>query len=142
MSLSIYFDGSAAPKNPGGIAIFAFKIVQDGVEVHRHAGEVCRGPEATNNIAEWAGCTAGIEYIRKNYPRSSIKIFGDSQLVINQLTGVYACRKPSLQVYKSKCEELLEGVQWEATWVGREMNTDTDQMARDYYEQIKEKETP
>ena len=52
--LKLYFDGSCTPKNPGGIAGYGWRLVDmDGTEVKNAQAEVCRGPGATNNIAEW-----------------------------------------------------------------------------------------
>ena len=39
----------------------------------------------------------------------SIEIFGDSQLGINQLIGMYECKDDILRGYYDKCRKLLEG---------------------------------
>jgi ribonuclease HI len=37
-----------------------------------------------------------------------IEIFGDSQLVINQLVGEYECKDDILRVYHEECLQLLQ----------------------------------
>ena len=50
----VHFDGGCAPVNPGGIATFGWRFVgPDGRVLASDHGEVCRGPGATNNVAEW-----------------------------------------------------------------------------------------
>ena len=39
----------------------------------------------------------------------SIEIFGDSQLIINQLIGLYKCKDDILRCYHDECRKLLEG---------------------------------
>ena len=137
MILTIHFDGSAVPKNPGGIAISAFHIIdEDGVVIHQQAAEICRGPKATNNVAEWAALTAGIAWVKKHHPAAKVRIKGDSQLVINQLNEVYACRKDHLLPFLHACQKFLLGTDWDAIWVPRGENEDADQLARNKYKEI------
>jgi ribonuclease HI len=142
MILTIHFDGSAVPKNPGGIAISAFTITDENDQIiHQRVEEIIRGPEATNNVAEWAGVMAGCAWVKENHPTAKVRIKGDSQLVINQLNEVYACRKPTLQKFKTNTLAFLEGIEWDAVWVPREENTVADSLTRKKYEEINQKPT-
>jgi len=38
----------------------------------------------------------------------AVEIFGDSELVINQLTGQYECKNEILRIYYEECRELLK----------------------------------
>lgn len=100
-SLTIYFDGACIPVNPGGTATGAFRILtRNGEVVHSDKFLVCRGPVATNNVAEWAGLLATLRWVRAQFPGSlHFEIRGDSQLVIHQLNGRWRCQKAHLQPY-------------------------------------------
>lgn len=129
--LKLYFDGSCEPKNPGGIAGYGWRLVDmDGNEVTTDRGEVCRGPGATNNIAEWAAVTNGLRYLKEKEWQGTLDIFGDSQLVIRQLLGEYKVRKDTLIPYHKECMGLLENLQWNAHWIPREQNEECDKLSK------------
>ena len=129
--LKLFFDGSCLPKNPGGIAGYGWRLVDmDGNEVKTDCGEVCRGPGATNNIAEWAGVTNGLQYLKDQKWTGELEILGDSQLVIYQLLGEYKVRKDTLIPYFQKCKSILEKWQWSATWIPREQNEECDVLSK------------
>ena len=129
--LKLYFDGSCLPKNPGGIAGFGWRLCDNhGVEITTDHGEVCRGPGATNNIAEWSAVRNGLRYLKDQKWSGKIEIYGDSQLVINQLLGIYKVRKDTLIPYHRECIELLDGLDWSAMWIPREQNEECDRLSK------------
>ena len=130
----LFFDGSCGPVNPGGIARCAWRLVgPDGNEVASDSDEICRGPGATNNLAEWYGLLRGLHNFKMKYPayQGRLEIKGDSQLVICQLSGQWVCRKASLKVIMEHCLKLLEGVHWIAAWITREENAETDRLTHE-----------
>ena len=130
-NLIIHFDGSCAPKNPGGIASYGFQISdsQNNI-VYSETSEVCRGPAATCNLAEWAGLTSAIRYLHKLGWKGTLTILGDSQLVINQLNGNWKCKKESLQQYLTEAQVLLKDMCWTAEWIPRFKNQKADSLSR------------
>jgi ribonuclease HI len=132
--LKLFFDGSCEPKNPGGVAGYGWRLVDiDGNEVATDRGEVCRGPEATNNIAEWAAVTNGLRYLKQKEWRGTLEILGDSQLVIRQLLGEYKVRKDTLIPYHAECMGILKAFEdssWKATWIPREQNEECDRLSK------------
>ena len=133
-NLVIYFDGSCGPKNPGGIAGFAYRILDENNNlIAENSGIECRNvPIATNNTAEWAAITHALRFLKENAWTGKLRIKGDSQLVIYQLTGKYQCKKPHLIPYCFECLEFLESCDWEAIWIAREENSETDQASRKF----------
>lgn len=134
--LKLYFDGSCGPKNPGGIAGYGWRLLDlEGNEVSADSGEVCRGPEATNNIAEYASLTYGLRYLKQKEWRGELEILGDSQLVIRQLKGEYKVRKDTLIPYHTECMGLLKSFgdsSWKVTWIPREQNEECDKLSKQY----------
>lgn len=129
--LKLFFDGSCGPKNPGGIAGFGWKIYgMDGAEIKSDHGEVCRGPGATNNIAEWAAIRNGLRFLKDQKWSGTVEIYGDSQLVINQLNGEYKVRKDTLIPYYKECVDLLKTWNWTAMWICREQNEECDKLSK------------
>lgn len=128
----LYFDGSCLPKNPGGVARFAWVLLDaDNMQkIGSYSGEECRGPLATNNIAEWAGLSCGVRYLKENGFSGELHIRGDSQLVIRQLNGEYKVRKRNLLPYFKAAISDLESMDWSAAWVPREENKEADALSR------------
>jgi ribonuclease HI len=130
--LSLYFDGSIKGGNPGGTASYAFQLLdENGQEVGKGNGIALKGEGATNNIAEWAGVVAGLRYLKAAEWNGQLTIYGDSELVINQLLKFYQCKKETLVPYYKEAQAILENMNWDAKWVGRENNSFCDQYSRE-----------
>jgi len=59
-----------------------------------------------NNQAEYQALIKGLELLNEVHA-DAVEIFGDSMLVINQLTGIYECRSEVLIAYYERCVQLL-----------------------------------
>ena len=64
-------------------------------------------PISTNNQAEYEAILKGIQLLHE-VKAESIEVFGDSQLVINQLLSLYECKDDILKKYYEECRELLK----------------------------------
>jgi ribonuclease HI len=127
----IYFDGACGPSNPGGVATFGWRFVApDGRVLAADQGEVCRGEGATNNIAEWHALLYALRFLAGRNWQGRLRIYGDSQLVIKQLTGRWKCRKEALRQCRDTCLGLLSGMDWRANWIPREANGEADALSR------------
>lgn len=129
--MKLYFDGSCGPKNPGGYACYAFVIIDEKKEIARKTGVECQGENATNNIAEYAGLLHGLEYMIENNITQKVEIFGDSQLVINQVNGTWKCKQKHLQTVLANVHSKLDQfTSWEANWIPRENNALADGLSK------------
>src|SRR5262245_35256101 len=127
----LYFDGACGPVNPGGIATFGWRLIDPGGRVlASEQGEVCRGAGATNNVAEWHALLRALRFLAGRDWQGTLQIHGASRLVINQLNGRWRCHKESLRRCRDDCLELLSGIAWQAIWIPREENAETDALAR------------
>jgi len=90
--LEIYTDGGSKG-NPGPSAIgLVFYIA--GKEVFRHREDI---GITTNNIAEYTALTRALEFVIKNqYKIDKIICYADSQLLVNQLNGLYKIKNQNL----------------------------------------------
>lgn len=137
----IHFDGACEPVNPGGVASYGWVLFRDGERVADGCGVLCRGNGATNNLAEYGALGYALRYL-KDHPGSHdgaerIIIRGDSQLVVKQINGEWACRAENLIPYRDRCLVLLKqvGKLCVVEWVRREFNEAADAMSRRAYEQ-------
>lgn len=136
--LTLYFDGACEPNNPGGIAAYGWRLVDEaGLQVASDYGEICRGPGATSNLAEWYALTAGLRYLLECGWSGALEIRGDSQLIIYQLIGKYGCHSDNLIPYYEECRQLLHEMNWNATWIKRDQNREADELSHLVYGNMK-----
>jgi ribonuclease HI len=124
------FDGSCDP-NPGGRMGWSYIITfADGRTVQDHQQVPPHGAN-TVNVAEYRGLRDGLRAYLAADAQGPLHITGDSQLIINQVTGVYKVRKPELKPYHAEVVALTQQVhQLSIVWNPREHNTAADQLAR------------
>lgn len=133
--LSVYFDGSCGPRNPGGVAAYGFVIKNENEEViHTGAGRVTRGRNATNNVAEFGALHAAMVAVTKLDPEAQVRFHGDSTLVITVMTGESQARKGKYYPYYQKAKTLAEPYiarkLWTFHWINRWMNHQADELAQ------------
>ncbi len=108
--IQIVFDGGSRG-NPGqGYGSYAL----DWPGQARQIVQLNFGDQVTNNEAEYDTLIAGLEAVRKRLleqkadPKSvTLSIWGDSQLVCNQVRGDWRCKEPRLQARLKKARALL-----------------------------------
>jgi ribonuclease HI len=87
--VSVRFLGQCLPRNPGGIACYAYIIRnKEGHLLHESCGLAAEpnSPSSTNSIANYSALIRALEWLIKNgYSNDIIKIYGNSKLVISQL---------------------------------------------------------
>ena len=140
-SLTIHFDGACEPKNPGGWATYGWIVRDaDNAAVVKTGHGVAWGPGheyATNNMAEYAALGWALKFLADTGWKGELKVYGDSQVVVYQLTGQYDTNAEKLQKIRARIMELLEkvGSPWTAHWIKREENEAADALSRVAYEQ-------
>lgn len=127
--LMLHADGGCYP-NPGQ-AKYGIVAKVNGVLVHQASVPI---GWATNNIAEWRGALAALDYAigyTMAYPERRVVLRMDSQLVVRQITGRYKTKNPGL---KPLCQQGMafvkcleeQGVTVTVEWIPRERNTEAD----------------
>ncbi|MEM4657609.1 MAG: ribonuclease HI [Candidatus Methanosuratincola sp.] len=132
--ITLYFDGLCMPKNPGGVATFGYAIYSDGKKLnegHGFVGAGMLGDDVSNNVAEYHALIRGLEHLISIGYNGEIVIKGDSQLVINQLSGKYAVRARRLVSLHKKAKDLLKRFsKTTLKWIPREENSEADRLSR------------
>ena len=138
------FDGSCAPKNPGGTAAFGYILYYNNIVLDKGQGIIGTGEGMTNNVAEHVALYKGLNSFQLscNYEIDTLEqpitllIQGDSMLVINQMNNIWGARreKPYYPWYlknKSATKTLKDyGVKITYQWIPREENQDCDDLSK------------
>jgi len=133
MGYSGYFDGACEPINPGGTASYGAVICRGDVVIWEEGKIVGKGPDISNNVAEYAGLLALLDcLIAMNLSQESITIMGDSKLVINQMWGSWRMNGGLYISVAKKCRERLKLFpNIKGKWIPREQNDHADKMSKD-----------
>jgi probable phosphoglycerate mutase len=120
-----YIDGGARG-NPGP-AGYGVRIEQpDGTIVEEFSGAI---GVATNNVAEYSGLIAALEWARARGHRS-VLVRSDSLLLVQQMLGNYRVKHPGLRPLHERARQLareIGHVRFEH--VGRASNAHADRLA-------------
>jgi len=123
---TLYFDGSAKP-NPGeGGLGFVLHGIYD--ELDRGSCSV-REYGVTNNEAEWMALIIGLRSAKKYYVKT-LKIKGDSELVLKQMEGTYRVNSGLLMRYYNEAKSLQRDfLRCTFEHVTRDLNSEADFLA-------------
>ena len=130
-----WFDGACEPVNPGGTASFGVIVKDDdGTVLLKEHGLLGKGSRMSNNVAEYAGVLHILKYLSSRPPRR-VTIHGDSNLVINQLSGKWRVRKGlylSIAIETKELLAYLRGLGWQIDfcWIPRERNEECDALSK------------
>ncbi len=127
MNIVAYIDGSCLG-NPGEAGYGVVIKDEEGTildAVGRYIGK------ATNNVAEYRGLLGCLE-LTKQYGADSLTVYSDSQLVVNQMKGIYRIKKAHLKVLHSQALEAIqnEEIRFSIHHIPREENRIADGLAR------------
>jgi len=130
-----WFDGACEPINPGGTATYGTVIEIVGGLTTTGSGYAGKGPEISNNVAEYAAVIHILNCLILDDQCEEAVIYGDSQLVIQQLSGKWKARGGLYMDYYRKALSLVEdlkarGCNISFTWIPREQNELCDQLSR------------
>lgn len=141
MESKVWFDGGIQGGNPGGVPTYGI-VLEMGEHRHEIYNIVLEPPKLTNNVAEWYAVSHALQVLCIfSWPLGHITVYGDSQLVIKQLTGEYTIRDKDLRVYYDRAQDALDVLGRQNVsfkWVKRELNKEADELAtRAYLEYLK-----
>ncbi|KAK1619283.1 hypothetical protein QYE76_024800 [Lolium multiflorum] len=121
---AMFFDGSACDD---GCGIAILLVSPRGAE---YSFSIRLSTPCTNNVAEYEAVRKGMELLLEA-GAEAVELFGDSKLVINQLTDEYKCESESLFPYWMECRELMTRFRYiNFNWVPRAQNTEANNLAQ------------
>lgn len=128
---TLNFDGSCDP-NPGGVMGFGWIINwSSGKKPTEGSKEKKPSPSNTNNVAEYTALKEGISNYLKLGGKGPLQVYGDSRLVINQMSGQWKVNNQNLAKIKEETSSIIKkhGLKVRFTWVPREQNSIADRLA-------------
>ncbi|XP_061993706.1 uncharacterized protein LOC133711622 [Rosa rugosa] len=122
---TLHVDGSSNSKLSGA------GVVLTDPEGHAYEYALQFNFKASNNAVEYEALIAGIQ-LAKELGVTSLEIFSDSQLVVNQVGGDFQAKEPHLSHYQSLTKALLQQclTSYTIALIARAQNTKTDAVAR------------
>ena len=123
----MYFDG-ACRGNPGisGIGVVIYNLKKEVYNLSKYIGN-----NYTNNESEYISLYLGLIFLINNNIKE-VTVYGDSLLVISQMTGKYKVKAENLKYYYDKCKELIINFNCiNFVHILRKYNTIADKLAND-----------
>lgn len=119
----------ASRGNPGPAAYgTVVRDAETGAVVAQRAGHI---GTATNNVAEYHGLIAGLAAVRELDPAATVEARLDSKLVVEQMSGRWQIKHPSMRPLALQARNALPPSQVSYVWVPRERNKDADRLANE-----------
>ena len=123
LHLVAYVDGGSLG-NPGPAGIGVVIDVPEGQKI-RIAKWIGR---QDNNVAEYLALLEALQCALTLRARA-IHVYSDSQVVVRQMTGQYACRSPRLYSLHWTCRKLIRSLDFSISHVPREYNAEANALA-------------
>jgi ribonuclease HI len=116
----------ASRGNPGPAAYAVVIETAEGRRLETLSEAIGR---ATNNVAEYRGLIAALEYAVARQAHS-LKVFSDSELLTRQVNGIYRIKSPDLRPLNERVRALAAQLdEFSIEHVRREWNQDADRLA-------------
>jgi ribonuclease HI len=118
-----YVDGGSLG-NPGSSGI---GVVIDGCEIGKIRIAKWIGRQ-DNNVAEYVALLEALQ-CALDLKAKALHVYSDSEVVVKQMRGEYACRSPRLYSLNWTCRKLARSLDFSISHVGRENNTEANGLA-------------
>lgn len=121
--LVAYVDGGSHG-NPGPAGIGVVIEVSNGrrIRVAKWIGH------QDNNVAEYAALLVALQYALE-LKATALHVFSDSEVVVRQMNGEYACRSPRLYSLNWVCQKLARSLQFSIAHISRQDNAEANRLA-------------
>jgi ribonuclease HI len=132
MTVTVYIDGLAMPKNPG-TGTYGF-VIYDGPK-KLVEGSGLAGYDVTSNYAEYTALEQALSRLKAMGLEGDVLIRSDSQLLVGQMSAGWKV-KGGMYVEKLKAvrDLLKEFGSARFEWIPREQNQEADLLTRIAYE--------
>jgi|SRR5579863_1795714 len=81
-----------------------------------------------NNVAEYLALLEALQ-CALGLHAGALHVFSDSEVVVKQMTGVYACHSPRLYSLNWTCRKLARSLKFSISHVSREHNSEANHLA-------------
>jgi ribonuclease HI len=121
--LVAYVDGgSHGNPGPAGIGVVIEASNGQRIRIAKWIGH------HDNNVAEYAALLAALQYALE-LKATTLHVFSDSEVVVRQMKGEYACRSPRLYSLNWVCQKLARSLQFSIAHIRRQDNAEANRLA-------------
>ena len=121
--LVAYVDGgSHGNPGPSGIGVVIEHPDGGRIRIARWIGQ------HDNNVAEYAALLEALQYASDSKAKA-LHVFSDSEVMVRQMKGEYACRSSRLYSLHWLCQKLARSLQFSIAHVRREDNAEANRLA-------------
>jgi ribonuclease HI len=121
--LIAYVDGGChGSPGPSGIGVVIEKPDGATVRIAKWIGH------QDNNVAEYVALLEALQQALE-LKASRLRVFSDSELVVKQMKGEYACRSSRLYSLNWVCRKLARALDFHITHIPRERNKEANRLA-------------
>ena len=121
--LVAYVDGgSHGNPGPAGIGVVIESSNGQRIRIAKWIGR------HDNNVAEYAALLVALQYAL-GLKATALHVFSDSEVVVRQMKGEYACRSPRLYSLNWVCQKLARSLEFSIAHIRRQDNTEANGLA-------------
>jgi ribonuclease HI len=122
-NLVAYVDGGCLGNpGPSGIGVVIDGSSDGTIKIKKWIGH------QDNNVAEYAALLEALQ-CALDLKASALHVFSDSEIVVKQMTGEYACRSSRLYSLHWTCRKLAHSLEFSISHIPRENNAEANQLA-------------
>lgn len=121
--LIAYVDGgSHGNPGPSGIGVVIERRSGKKIAIAKWIGR------QDNNVAEYVALLEALQRALA-LKAKSLRVYSDSEIVVRQMTGEYACRSPRLYSLNWTCRKLARHLKFSIAHIPREQNHEANRLA-------------
>lgn len=121
--LVAYVDGgSHGNPGPAGIGVVIEASNGERIRIAKWIGH------HDNNVAEYAALLVALQYALE-LKATVLHVFSDSEVVVRQMKGEYACRSPHLYSLNWICRKLAHSLEFSIVHIRRQDNAEANSLA-------------
>jgi ribonuclease HI len=122
-NLVAYVDGgSHGSPGPSGIGVVIEQADGEKVLIARAIGR------QDNNVAEYVALLEALQHA-VSVKAHTLHVFSDSEIVVKQMTGLYACRSSRLYSLNWTCRKLARSLEFSIAHISRDQNREANALA-------------
>ena len=111
--------GSHGNPGPSGIGIVIQDADGEKIRISKWIGH------QDNNVAEYVALLEALQHaVALN--AKVLRVYSDSEVVVRQMTGEYACRSPRLYSLHWTCRKLARSLDFSISHIDRESNSEAN----------------
>jgi len=116
--------GSHGNPGPSGIGVVMQLADGEKIRISKWIGH------QDNNVAEYVALLEALQHALVLNAKT-LRVFSDSEVVVRQMTGQYACRSPRLYSLHWTCRKLAGSLNFSISHIDREHNSEANQLVHD-----------